>query len=120
MLVEIAQGTDPRRKPEERGFVSEMRRHRAVEAIGNIGPAASAAVPVLIQLLKPQGLGNVSSSYFSDRIIRALGAIGPNAREAVQLLREIVERQKESSGLKLKIAQSAASALAKIQTDAGK
>jgi HEAT repeat protein len=113
ILAEIAQGNDSRKNPEERGVVAELREHRAVEALGNIGPGAKSAVPVFVQLLRQQGFGNVTGLYFTERIVRALGLIGPDAREAAPLLREIAARQ----ALQVAVRESAASALAKIQPE---
>ena len=110
MLVAIAKGTDDlRKKHDELGFVSDKRKHLAVEALGRIG--ARDAVPELIEILKEQAPGSLSRIYFSERIIQALGSIGPKAHESIPVLREIAGRSKKQSEL----SQSAALALAKIQ-----
>jgi HEAT repeat protein len=58
--------------------VPDERRSEAAEALDAIGPAASAAVPLLIDALKEEPL--------RDRAARALGKIGPEARPAVPAL----------------------------------
>jgi hypothetical protein len=113
VLVAIAKRTEneSRRKHDQPGYTLEMRQHRAVEALGRIGPDAVYAVPSLIELLKVQGSGNVISMYYSDRIIRALGSIGSNAHAAIPVLREIVVRSKKPSDL----SQIARVAIAQIE-----
>jgi HEAT repeat protein len=54
----------------------------AAEALGKIGPGASAAVPYLIQLLDDANLGEAA--------VTALGEIGPAARAAVPKLIEML------------------------------
>lgn len=76
MLTDIALGTDSRRIPEN-GLISELRRHRAVEALGNLGPVAEAAVPSLLGLLKRDGPGN----YLSQKIEAALPKIQTGHRD---------------------------------------
>jgi HEAT repeat protein len=57
-------------------------RWMTVDALGEIGPAASAAVPLLIDALKEEGL--------RDRAARALGKVGPGARAAVPALTAVL------------------------------
>lgn len=71
----------------------------AIEALGNMGPAAKEAIPSLIELIRWR-------HKFSKTAIRALERMGPAARSAVPLL---IEALPEMS--------SAATALARIAPD---
>lgn len=53
-------------------------RHNAVDALGNIGPAAKDAVPYLIKMLKDEDTRHVA--------VGTLGRIGPAAKDAVSFL----------------------------------
>src|SRR2546428_802405 len=59
--------------------------------LGQFGPAASNAVPSLIELLKKPG------SYYGDkgRVIQALGFIGPPAKQAAPILAENLNHTNE-------------------------
>ena len=78
----------------------------AAAALGEIGPAAKAAVPNLIETLKDQN-GRVRGSA-----ARALGEIGPDAKAAVSSLIEALND--ENSGVRA----DAAHALGRIGPDA--
>ena len=119
-LLAIAKGADSRGKT--RGEYSdhslERRRHRAVDALGTMGPAAADAVPMLVELLKLQGRGDLIRVYFAERIIQTLGEIGPDAREAIPVLRAIRDQEAASpEHSRQGIGQFAASALARIETE---
>jgi HEAT repeat protein len=75
-------------------------RWMTVDALGEIGPAASAAVPLLIDALKEEGL--------RDRAAQALGRIGPGARAAVPALTAVLGKFGDG------IDKAAAEALGKI------
>jgi HEAT repeat protein len=113
VLLAIAQERDSWKKKDESGFGAEMRRHRAVDALGKIGPEAEAAVPGLVGLLKSFRTGGMAGYYFSERVIRALGSIGPGAWEAVPMLRELAKESDQP-----RVSQAVAVALSKIGTRA--
>jgi len=105
-------------------------RYLAVRALGNLGPAASAASPALLTMLNDTGMnsnvGAAAAEAFAhidpapvprlvealkDRdpetgcnVSRALGGLGPAAGEAVPLLRELAEDKDQE--LKLCAAQA--------------
>ncbi|MBI3464751.1 MAG: HEAT repeat domain-containing protein, partial [Planctomycetes bacterium] len=56
-------------------------RSRAAVVLGQIGPAAKAAVPALIEALKDP------NPYTRWSVVEALGKIGPKARDAMPALR---------------------------------
>ena len=60
----------------------------AVDALGQIGPDASLAVPALIQIV-----GKNSPSEVRVAAARALGRIGPAAKESVPTLTEVLKTQ---------------------------
>lgn len=95
-------------------FVAEMRRHRAVEALGRIGPNATQSVPLLVHLLEQQGFGNLGQLYLADRICRALGEMGPSAHEAIPVLTRLVSNPSQLKS-HATVSRSAAAALARIQ-----
>lgn len=112
LLRAIAEGTDARRKPSERGYVAERRKHEAVMALGNLGPPA---VLVLVELLKGQKTGNLTDLYLSERIIGALGSIGPPAREAIPAMREFADRPWQWPEANRRIAESVELAMTRIR-----
>ena len=112
LLAEVARGTGR----SGGDFFAEMRRHRAVEALGRIGPNATQSVSILVALLEEQRLGNVGRLYLADRICRALGEIGPTAREAIPKLTRIANNESLPK-IPATVSHSAAAALAKIQPE---
>jgi HEAT repeat protein len=81
-------------------------RTKAIEALGNIGPEAKPAVPVLIEALR-------DASVRSEAAV-ALGNIGPGARDAVSALRDAASAKgnKKDKGFK----EAVNTAIKKIQT----
>ena len=69
------------------GGVSNSR-YEAVRALGNIGPEAKEAVPVLLGVLEFEGAGIYGAA------IESLGRIGPSAGEAVPLLMQALDGNK--------------------------
>ncbi|HWD21333.1 MAG TPA: hypothetical protein VHB20_18850 [Verrucomicrobiae bacterium] len=69
--------------------VSETSQKAAVEALGDIGPAAKDAVPALTEAL-PKSKGQLAYA-----MVDTLGAIGPDARNAVPLLAQSLPGSKD-------------------------
>ncbi len=91
VLVEILNGPDT------------AMRVCAAEALGEIGPAAKAAVPRLIQAVeRPEE--TMDGSTLRDHAIRTLGKIGPEARAAVPTLMGLVGRDNDSADLEVVVA----------------
>jgi HEAT repeat protein len=80
-------------------------RTKAIEALGNIGPKAKAAVPALIDSLRDPGVRTEAAV--------ALGNIGPDARDAVSALQDATKAKgnKKDKGFKDAVSQ----AIKKIQ-----
>ena len=83
--------------------------HRAVRegvahALGDLGPAAEAAVPALIGRVKAD-----DDDFVRWKAVRALGFIGPAARDAIPMLQIIVEHETEL------LQASAQAAIARIE-----
>ena len=57
-------------------------RHKAVQALGNVGPADPAAIPALIEAVKDQ------DAKVREEAILALLKIGPAAKKAIPALTE--------------------------------
>jgi hypothetical protein len=86
---------------------NELVRVWAVEALGNIGPDANAAVPQLIE-----GLQNTKDRSAHWAIALALGGIGPAAKEAVPSLVKALQEKDDS------LRESVVIALGRIGPDA--
>lgn len=91
--------------------------HRsATRLLGRLGPAAKAAVPALIELLRR------GSDKQQIQVVYTLGAIGPDAREAIPALLEVISENDivpHEFGLweKSEAPHEAAEALLKIRPD---
>jgi HEAT repeat protein len=67
---------------------------QALDALGEMGPAAGPALPTLLQLLEKPGLPAVGRQWGPPHraaVIRAVGLIGPEARAAVPALLSILQ-----------------------------
>src|SRR5207302_1573133 len=74
---------DPKQKPLRGG---------AVQAIGYLGPKASAAVPLLIDLLDAKGFPDPNTELSMRwAVLRALESIGPAARTAIPAVQRFAE-----------------------------
>ena len=93
---------------------NEKNRHRIVEALGNVGREAKAAVPVLIKAL----IKALKDKDFliCEHVAKALGKIGPEAKEAVPIL--IKTLKDKDDWKKEEVRYSAAEALGKIGPEA--
>lgn len=84
----------------------------AVEQVGEVGPGAAAAVPVLAALLKEGRQPGPKAARF-DAAVKALGAIGPAAREALPVLADLAEKHPNAN-----VRRSAGAAVRRIAAEA--
>ena len=85
-------------------------RRQAAAALGKIGPAAKAAVPALIKVLKE----NYESIEVREQAEAVLGKIGPAAKAAVPALIRVLKDKYELT----EVREQAATALVKIGSEA--
>ncbi len=64
----------------------------AADVIGRIGPAANAAVPLLIGAIEHPD-ADPHAEIFRHYVVQALGRIGPDAQAAVPLLNQLLDKQ---------------------------
>jgi HEAT repeat protein len=64
----------------------------AAEALGEIGPPAKAAVPVMIDILAMRDTSNHPDTAYAS-ILYTLGQLGPDALPAVPILRQLLEKK---------------------------
>jgi len=64
----------------------------AAEALGEIGPSAQEAVPLLIRAIEHPDADR-EANILSDQAVRALGRIGPEAKAAAPTLTALLERE---------------------------
>ncbi|HEV3084807.1 MAG TPA: HEAT repeat domain-containing protein, partial [Gemmataceae bacterium] len=70
---------------------------QSLEALGDMGPDAKAAVPVLLKLLEKPGLATVGTRWgpaHQGAVVRTLGKIGPAAAPAVPALLALLKSNK--------------------------
>ena len=78
-------------EPDDDGSGIRSARATAIEALGQIGPVAAAAVPTLLANLQ------TSDEWIRLEAIRALGGIGPASLAAVPALIQVVGRNRNAS-----------------------
>ena len=99
-LIEVLEEVSPRK------FDVYPARSPAMKALEEIGPAAKAAVPILLKIM----MNKESSGYACHRAACAIAAIDPTVPEIIPLLRQTLEEGFPD------LRKEAASALQRIKT----